>query len=71
MVVLVLPPLFCMFLLDLVLGLVSSFIPQMNVTILAMGLKTVIALLIMLFYIGVLYHVILSKFVLYVQQALA
>ncbi len=59
---LTLPVIGVMLLLELVLGLISSFIPQLNVTIIAMPLKTVVGMLILILYVSILYHNILDKF---------
>jgi len=61
-VVISLPVIFGMFLLDIIFGLVSSFIPQMNVTILSMPLKSIVALIILVFFTGEIYHIAISKF---------
>ena len=60
-VVLVLPVIMAMFLLEILLGLISSFIPQINVTILAMPLKSSVALILLSIYIGFLFHNIFIK----------
>lgn len=62
MVILALPVIFLMFILEVSLGLLSSFIQQLNVTTLAMPLKSALSLFILVFYIGVIYHVAISQF---------
>ena len=55
-IVLCLPVIFVLFLLDMILGLLSSFVQQLNVTIFAMTLKSVLALLVVIPYVTVVYH---------------
>ncbi len=62
MVILALPVIFLMFLVEISLGLFSSFIQQLNVTTLAMPLKSAMSLFMLVFYVGVIYHVGASKF---------
>lgn len=62
MVILALPALLVMYLLDLILSLFSSFVPQLNVTILAMPIKSVFALFVVILYIGQLYHFAITRF---------
>lgn len=62
LVILAIPVVFLMFLLEVSLGLFSSFIQQLNVTTLAMPLKSLISLFILVFYLGVIYHIAVSKF---------
>ena len=59
---LAMPVIFAMLLVDLVLGLLNSFIQQINVTTLGMPIKSMVALIIMVFYLGVLYRVSLNQF---------
>lgn len=61
-VILSLPIIFILFIMDLVLGLFSSFVQQLNVTILAMPLKGAAALLAVIFYIGFICHFAIGKF---------
>ncbi len=67
-VILALPVIFLMFLLEITLGIFSSFIQQLNVTTLAMPLKSIVSLFILVFYIGVIYHVAISKFTANIYQ---
>jgi type III secretion protein T len=69
-VVLVVPIIISMLLIDLILGLVSAFIPQMNVTILSMPIKSGLALALMSVYIGYLFHEVFVKFITQVQNIL-
>ena len=55
--ILVIPVIVCTFMLDIVLGIIGSFVPSLNITIMAMPIKSIIALFLLLFYIGVIYHV--------------
>lgn len=61
-VLLTMPIIGVMLLLELVLGLISSFIPQLNVTVISMPLKTAVGMFILILYIAILYHNILDKF---------
>lgn len=62
MVILALPVVFSMFVLEFVLGIFSSFVPQLNVTMLAMAIKSVVALFVLLLYVGDMYHFVIVKF---------
>lgn len=62
MVILSLPVIFLLLVVDLVLGLLSSFVQQLNVTILAMPIKSMIALLIVLLYINVIFNFAIERF---------
>lgn len=61
-VILALPVIFLLLVLDLVLGLLSSFVQQLNVTILAIPLKSALAILILLFYIDVIFKFSIERF---------
>ena len=61
-VVLVLPIIACMFLLDMVFGVIGSFVPAMNISVLSMPIKCVLALFLLTFYVDTLYHVDTMKF---------
>jgi len=63
-VALVLPLLAVMFLIDAVLGLISSFLPQLNVTVISMPIKSASVLLILSIYIGYLFHNVFTNFIL-------
>lgn len=69
-IVLAFPVIFTMLMVDLVLGLVSSFIPQMNTTALSMPIKSVIAIFILMIYIGNLFHIMFIKFLAAVKSYL-
>jgi type III secretion protein T len=69
-VVLVVPIIMALLLIDLILGLVSAFIPQMNVTILSMPIKSALALALLSIYIGYLFHEIFAKFITQIQNIL-
>lgn len=62
LVVLSLPVLLPMYLLELILGIFSSFIPQLNVTVIAMPLKSLLAMVILVIYVGSLYHFVIARF---------
>lgn len=66
-IILALPVIVVMFLMDIILGLISSFIPQMNVTIMSMPLKSGVALFFMIFYLSFMLQQILSKFLILVH----
>lgn len=61
-IILSLPIIFVLFIIDLVLGLFSSFIQQLNVTVLAMPLKGIIAILVMIFYVEFICSFTVGKF---------
>ena len=52
-----------MFLIEIILGLISSFIPQLNVTVISMPLKSAVALFALVFYLSTFLHQIMNKFV--------
>lgn len=60
-VVLALPVITLMFFIDMILGVISSFIPQLNVTVLAMPIKSISALFMLSIYIGYLFHGVFIK----------
>lgn len=70
MVVFSLPVLFLMFVMEITLGLISSFVPQLNVTVLSMPLKSAIAIFILIFYVAPLYHGSIAKVMLPVKAAI-
>lgn len=55
-IMLVLPLILLMFILEFTMGLISSFIPQLNVTVLSMPLKSAVALWLLIYYLGTIYH---------------
>jgi type III secretion protein SpaR/YscT/HrcT len=59
---LILPIIVALLLIDLIFGLINSFIPQLNVTIFSMPIKSSIALLILYICIGDLFHNVFVKF---------
>lgn len=61
--VFVIPVICLLLILEVILGLISSFIPQLNVTVLAMPLKSAVALFILLFYISLLFNRVLEQYV--------
>ncbi len=62
-VVLTTPLMALMFFMDLTFGLLNSFLPKLNVTVLNMPLKSAVALFILNFYINSLFHNIFVNFV--------
>lgn len=62
LIIFALPIIFAMFILDLALGILSTFIQQINVTVLAMPLKSGLALFLLIFYIEGLNHATLSGY---------
>ncbi len=61
-IILVLPIIVALFLLDLIFGLIGAFIPQMNVTVIAMPIKSALALFLLTMMCGYIFHNILIKF---------
>lgn len=61
-VVLALPVIFILFLVDISLSVMSAFVPQLNVTITAMPIKAVVAIFMVILFIGVFYHVAIRQF---------
>ena len=57
-----LPIIVALLLIDLILSLINSFIPQLNVTVLSMPIKSITALLILCICIGDVFHNVFSKF---------
>ncbi len=68
LIILALPVIFLMFILEISLGIFSSFIQQLNVTVISMPIKSLVALFILVFYLEVLYHVAMSKFMEHIYQ---
>lgn len=62
-VVLSLPIVILMLLLDFILGVLSSFVPQLNTTVISMPLKSALAMLLLFFYLAILYHEIFAQFI--------
>lgn len=67
-VILGLPIISIMFLLELILGLISSFIPQLNVTVISMPLKSALALFALILYLSTLLHQVMDKFVIQIKN---
>ncbi len=65
---LTLPLIVVMLFIDLILGLISSFIPQLNVTIISMPIKSVVALFILTLYLGSLFHNVFTQFLTQIRQ---
>ncbi len=61
-ILLAMPVVVVMFIVEAVLGLLSTFLPQMNVTVLSMPLKSCIGILLMILYMNSLYQFILLHF---------
>lgn len=60
---LVLPIIITLLLIDIILSLINSFIQQLNVTILSMPIKSMIAILILCIYLEFLFHSVFLKFI--------
>jgi len=61
-VILALPVVILMFVVELILGLISSFLPQTNVTVLSMPIKSSVGIFVLIIYIGVLFQSNFSHF---------
>lgn len=61
LVVLALPVVFLMFIVEISLGIFSSFVQKLNVTNMAMPIKSIVAIFFLVFYVGIIYHVTVSK----------
>ena len=61
-IMLALPVMVLMFILEFTLGLISSFIPQLNVTVISMSIKSAVALFVLIFYMQPMFHIVMSKF---------
>lgn len=68
MVILVIPIVFVLLLIDISFGVIGSFVPQLNITIISMPIKSILTLLLLSIYIGVLFHNVFSKFILKLPQ---
>jgi type III secretory pathway component EscT len=44
------------------MGIVGAFLPQLNITVLSMPIKSAVAMLLLIFYISILYHDVLLSF---------
>lgn len=66
-IILVLPVLLGMLFIDIVLGITSSFIPQLNVTILSMPIKSTVGLFLLSMYLGSLFHNIFVKLIVNIE----
>ena len=62
-IILVLPVILGMLFIDILLGITSSFIPQLNVTVLSMPIKSTIGLFLLSMYLGSLFHNIFVKLI--------
>jgi type III secretion protein T len=61
-VILALPIITLLFIIDIVMGIVGAFLPQLNITVLSMPIKSAVAMLLLIFYISILYHDVLLSF---------
>lgn len=61
-VILTLPVIFLLLITDLVLGLLSSFVQQLNVTILAMPIKSAIAIFVVILYMPIIFNFSVERF---------
>lgn len=69
-VVLSLPVLVLLLIIDLVMGLIGAFLPGLNITVLSMPIKSMIASGMMVLYLAVLYHHTLLNFITQVRKVL-
>lgn len=68
--VLSLPVILVLFLIDILLGLISSFLPQLNVTVISMPIKSIGALLILSIYLGYMFHNVFTEFIVEMRSVL-
>lgn len=61
-ILLALPVVIMMFVVELILGLISSFLPQTNVTVLSMPIKSSVGIFVLIVYLSVLFHSDFSHF---------
>lgn len=61
-VLLAMPVVVLMFIVEVVLGLLSTFLPQMNVTVLSLPLKSCVGIFVLILYINNLYQFVLIHF---------
>ena len=61
-ILLAMPVIVLMFVVEVVLGLLSTFLPQMNVTVLSLPIKSMVGIFILILYINNLYQFILFHF---------
>jgi len=61
--ILTIPIVFVLLLVDIVFGVIGSFVPQLNVTMISMPIKSMAALLILSVYLGGLFHNVFAKFI--------
>jgi type III secretion protein T len=61
-IILALPVVILMFVVELILGLISSFLPQTNVTVLSMPIKSSVGIFVLIIYMGVLFNSNFSHF---------
>lgn len=66
-VILALPVVLLMFVVDFTFGLVGSFIPQLNATVVAMPIKSIIAMSILTIYLTSMFHTAIDKFMLHMK----
>lgn len=64
---LVLPVIAVLFFIDFIFGLIGAFIPKLNITIIAMPIKSIIAISILIFYLPIMYHQVFAKFMLNIR----
>jgi type III secretion protein T len=66
--ILAMPAIVAMMCFELVLALISSFVPQLNVTILSMPIKSIIALLVLILYLDNLFYKVILDYVIKVKN---
>ncbi len=67
--VLSVPVILVLFLIDILLGLISSFLPQLNVTIISMPIKSTGAMLVLSIYLGYMFHNVFTQFIIEIRKA--
>jgi type III secretion protein T len=61
-ILIAMPVIIMMFIIEVVLGLVSTFLPQMNVTVISMPIKSCVGLFVLILYMNHMYQFILMHF---------
>jgi len=61
-IVLSMPIVIVMFFVEVIMGIISAFLPQLNVTVLSMPIKSAIGIFVLAIYIGNLFHFVLLNY---------
>lgn len=62
-VILVAPIIFILLIVDVAFSIIGAFVPQLNITIISMPIKSILALFLISIYLGLLFHDVFNKFV--------